>query len=283
MSLYAKERPEFLCQSLDSVFAQSLPANEIVLVEDGPLSDELYDVLNKYESNHPELKRIALPINGGLGKALNEGLLYCSNDIVARMDTDDIAKPYRFEKQVNFMENHPEISACGSWIDEFVGSPNNVLAIKKVPENNLEIANYAKNRNPLNHPSVVFRKKDVIAAGNYEHFPLFEDYYLWARMISKGYRLHNLQESLIWFRTSPDMYKRRGGWHYAYNAVKFQIKLYQLGVISIIQMIRSSILRSVIYLMPNNIRSLIYTRFLRMKITPPGIISYYTDNYVLAA
>lgn len=265
MSLYYKERPLFLCASLDSVFNQSIVPDEIVLVEDGPLTDELYSVLGKYEKKYPQLKRVKLPQNGGLGKALNEGLKYCSNEIVARMDTDDIAMPDRFETQLKYLSSHLEVDVLSGWIKEFEGSIDNCLSIKKVPETHNEIGKYIRSRNPLNHPAVIFRKSSVERAGGYKHFPLFEDWYLWARMYKSGAIFANIQEPLVYFRTSPEMYKRRGGIEYAKNSTKFQFKLYNLGLISLFQALKSSLIRVGVYLLPNNIRSFIYSKFLRSK------------------
>lgn len=131
MSLYWKERQEFLRLSLESVFNQSLAPDEVVLVEDGPVGEELERVVSEFSAEHPEMKVVRLPQNGGLGKALNEGLRHCSHELVARMDTDDISMPSRFERQVNFMERHPEVAACSSWIQEFEGTTSNIKSVKR--------------------------------------------------------------------------------------------------------------------------------------------------------
>lgn len=263
MSLYAKERPKYLHQSLDSVFDQSTIPNEVILVEDGPLTQELDAIVAEYTAVHEEIKVVQLPVNGGLGNALNEGLKHCSYELVARMDTDDIAAIDRLEKQVSFMSNNPDIDICGSWLQEFEGDISNKKAIKKVPTTHDEILEYAKSRNPLNHPSVMFRKKAVIDAGGYKPFLLFEDYYLWARMMVNGCKFANIPECLVNFRVSPDMYKRRGGFKYAKDSAKFQWTLHKLGIISAASAIKASILRGIIYLLPNHLRALIYSKLLR--------------------
>lgn len=265
MSLYYKERPLFLCASLDSIFTQTVIPDEVILVEDGPLTYELYSVLDEYEKKYPQLKRIKLSQNGGLGKALNEGLKHCSYELVARMDTDDIAIPDRFEKQVKFMSAHPEVDISSGWLIEFSDSIENRLSLKKVPKTHEQICEYIKYRNPLNHPAVILKKSIVEKAGGYQHFPLFEDWFLWARMLSEGAIFANVQEPLVYFRTSPEMYKRRGGIEYAKNSTKFQFKLYNLGLISLFQALKSSLIRDGVYLLPNNIRSFIYSNFLRSK------------------
>ena len=263
MSLYSKERPEYLRQSLESVFNQTLLPDEVVMVLDGPVTEELYSVTKEYSTKYPQLKIIPLPENRGLGKALNEGLKYCTYDIVARMDTDDICFLDRFEKQVKFMTDHPEIDICSSWIEEFEGDIENVKSLKKVPETHEEISQFIGKRNPLNHPTVMFRKSAVLKAGDYQHFPLFEDWYLWARMFLNGARFGNISEPLLHFRTSAQMFKRRGGLKYAIDSTKFQWKLHELGIISTFGAIKSSIIRGTVYLMPNKIRSYIYTHILR--------------------
>lgn len=263
MSLYAKERPEFLRQSLDSVFEQTLPPDEVVLVEDGPLTEELYSVVDEYSNIHCELKVVPLPVNRGLGTALNEGLRHCSFELIARMDTDDIAKINRFQKQVSFMESHPEIKGCSAWIEEFIDSVDNIVSIKKIPETNEEIFNYGKSRCPINHPAVIYRKSAIIESGGYGPFP--EDYYLWGRMLTKGLKLHNIQESLLYFRSSKDMYKRRGGWKYYQAMLKLQRELRSMRYTSYPEFLRNTTIRTVVALLPNRIRALFYNKFLRSK------------------
>lgn len=263
MSLYEKERPEFLRLSLESVFGQTIVASEVVLVLDGPITTALQSVVNEYASKHSELKIIPLTNNVGLGSALNEGLKHCTCDLVIRMDTDDVCFPDRFEKQVKYMEEHPDIVASSGWIEEFEEEIENPVSIKKVPETSDEIRHYGLTRNPLNHPAVIFRKKIIESVGSYQHFPLFEDWYLWARLMAQNYKLGNIQAPLVHFRTSSDMYKRRGGFKYAADSFRFQLTLHKLGLISYSQAIKSGMMRGIVYVMPNAIRRFIYKNLLR--------------------
>ncbi len=263
LSLYLKENPAFLRQSLDSIFNQTLKANEVIMVLDGPITKELSCVVKEYENNYSQLKIVPLESNKGLGTALNEGLKHCSNDLIIRMDTDDICFTNRFERQVRFMTANPDIVASSAWLEEFETSIDYPVSIKKVPSSSEEIAVYGKSRNPLNHPAVIFRKAIVEAVGGYKHFPLFEDWYLWARLMAAGYKLANMNEPLVYFRTSTDMYKRRSGWKYAKDSFNFQLQLHKLGLIPLTQAYKSGIMRGVVYLLPNSLRGFIYKKLLR--------------------
>lgn len=261
LSIYKKEQPTYLKQSFDSLFTQTLLPSEIILVKDGLLTSELDCIIAEYVQKYPTIKVIPLEQNRGLGKALNEGLKYCSYNLVARMDTDDIAKPDRFEKQLQIFKEHPEIDVCSSWIEEFDENINNILSIKKLPEHHQEIVHYAKYRCPVNHPVVMYKKDAVLKVGGYEGFP--EDYRLWIKMLLNGSRFHNIQESLLYFRFSKDMIKRRGGWKYAIDDLKSQVSFYKMGFFSLPTLLYNIIIRITVRLIPNSLRATIYKKFLR--------------------
>ncbi|HCF37875.1 MAG TPA: amylovoran biosynthesis protein AmsE [Thermosipho africanus] len=265
LSVYYKENPEYLKQSLDSIFYQSMKPTEVILVKDGTLTSELDHIINDYVTTRKELKVVSLEENQGLGVALNQGLKLCSYELVARMDTDDIAKFNRFEKQLQQFELNPELDVIGSWIDEFIGNKDNIVTQRKVPEYHDQIYSFAKKRCPMNHPSVMFKKDAVLSAGNYQFFPLFEDYYLWVRMLKQGYKFYNIQESLLYFRTSPYTFQKRGGKEYLKNENKLQFTFYRIGFISFPQYISNMILRFFVRLSPNKYRSYLYNRFARNK------------------
>lgn len=263
LSVYKKEQASYLRQSLESIFTQTLMPNEVILVKDGPLTEQLEKVIEEYRHKYSILKIIPLTENQGLGKALNEGLKHCSYDLIARMDTDDIAVADRFEKQIAIFKRLPNIDVVSSWVNEFEGDINNILSVRKLPENHEDIYNFAKNRNPINHPVVMFRKKAVITAGGYQHFPLFEDYYLWIRLLIHGAKFYNIQESLLYFRFSPDMFKRRGGWKYAWNELYFQKSIKQMGFISKGQFLKNITIRFLVRIIPNSLRTILYKQLLR--------------------
>ena len=263
LSIYYKESPLFLRESLDSLFSQTVCPDEVILVKDGPIGDELDNVIDSYVTRYPYLKVLSLVTNRGLGKALNEGLKYCSHELVARMDTDDIAKSNRFERQLDIFEKYSEIDVVGAWIDEFEGDVSHVISTRKLPEWHDEIVHFAKLRNPINHPVVMFKKEAVLAAGGYQHFPFFEDYYLWIRMLLNGAKFYNIQESLLYFRFSPEMFKRRGGWKYMINELHFLQMMRQMHFISFSQFMQNLFVRFSIRLIPNSLRAIIYTKLIR--------------------
>ncbi len=261
LSIYHQEDVTAFKECMDSILCQKLLPNEIILVKDGPLTQELNNAIEEYASQYPEFKIISLKKNQGLGKALNIGLQYCSNELIARMDTDDIAKPDRFEKQIKIFEKYPEIDICSAWIEEFENDTNNIISIKKLPEKHQDILKYAKHRCPINHPVVMYKKTAVLKAGGYEGFP--EDYRLWVKMLINNAQFYNIQESLLYFRFSRNMIKRRGGWKYAIADIKSQIDFYKLGLFGMPTLVYNIFIRAIVRLTPNQIRSIIYKKILR--------------------
>ena len=265
MSVYYKENSNNLKLALDSVINQTLMPNEIILVEDGPLTDELYKLIDEYEKKYEFLKIVKLEKNSGLGIALNEGLKHCHYEYVARMDSDDISLPNRFEEQVKFITEHQDIDVVGSNIIEFDDETGNDLNYKLVPLSQEEVKTYIKKRNPMNHMTVFFKKSSVIDSGSYINCPLFEDYFLWARMISKGYKLANIEKTLLRARSGMNMCSRRGSISYIKCITNFQNKLLKLHIINIFEYFYNLIIRITISLLPNKIRCVFYQKKLRAK------------------
>ncbi|WP_371513631.1 glycosyltransferase [Streptococcus sp. 20925_1_22] len=210
MSVYQKENPDFLRKSLNSVLIeQSRKPDELVLVEDGPLTEELYQTIRDFKETFPEMKVLPLKENVGLGEALHRGVEACSYDWIARMDTDDIATPDRFQQQVDYIEQHPQLDVLGGNIIEFDTEPDQIVAEKQMPLSHEEIIKRLQRRNPFCHMTVFFKKSSVLKAGNYKSLPLVEDYYLWARMAAQGCRFANLNRVLVYARVGNGMHMRR--------------------------------------------------------------------------
>ena len=263
MSVYFKESPSYLEAALSSVFTQTVMPDEVVLAEDGPLTSELDETINKFEQEYPTiLKVVKFETNRGLGQALHDGLLECSNEIVFRMDTDDIAHKDRFEKQLKIFKEK-KVDAVGSNITEFDETMTNITSHRIVPEQDEDIKKMAKSRNPINHMTIAFKKQAVIESGNYLDMMYFEDYYLWVRMMSKGYTFYNIQEELIDVRGGNDMIKRRGGKKYINPIINFEKAILKLGYISKFEYLKNTTKRIIGSLIPNGLRFFLYKKLLR--------------------
>lgn len=263
MSVYYKENPEYLREAMQSMFDQTVPTNDFVLVCDGPLTKGLDSVIEKMQKEHSELHVVRLRENGGLGNALNYGMKFCKNELIARMDSDDISYLNRCERQLEIFQKMKKVSICSGTIKEFVENKECVENMRVLPEKNWEIILYAKRRNPFNHPCVMYKKSDVLAAGGYQDFFLLEDYYLWVRMLLNDCQGYNLQEPLLWMRTGSELYKRRGGWKYVQSQGKLFRYMKVYGLIGNIECWRSLCMRSIGAMIPNKIREMIYKNILR--------------------
>ena len=264
MSVYHKEKPEYLKQAIESIQAQTYPTDDFVLVCDGPLNSELDAVITtKQQEMNGVWKVYRLDKNEGLGNALNAGINHCKNELVARMDSDDVAYPDRCEKQIDVFNTHPEVSICSGIVEEFTTDPEVVDARRALPETNAKIMEFAKKRNPFNHPCVMYKKSAVEAAGSYKDFYLLEDYYLWLRMLMAGYQGYNIQEPLLHMRAGSDMYMRRAGWKYAKTQAKLFKFMKDSGFIGNGQYIKSCVIRSGSALAPNWLRKFMFEKVLR--------------------
>ena len=264
MSVYFKEKPEYLRQSMNSMFNQSVPTDDFVLVCDGPLNEALDAVIKEMQKQHPEVLHVLrLEKNAGLGNALNSGIKLCKNDIVARMDSDDISRPDRCERQLAVFEKNPDVGMVSGIIEEFTTEPSIIDARRVPPEKHEDILKFAKKRNPFNHPGMMYRRSEVEAAGGYQEVFLLEDYFLWVRMLMNGSRGSNIQEPLVWMRSGDDMYMRRSGRKYILSQMKLFMYMYNKRFISVIDMIFSIAIRSVSGLAPNILRKNMYKKALR--------------------
>lgn len=264
MSLYIKEKAEYFNACMQSIMDQTVLPNEIVIVFDGPISDELKTAVDDYIQRYPQLIRIVYnEVNKGLGLALADGILACSNELIARMDTDDIARADRFEKQLKLFSDDPELDICGSHIIEFEGNINNVLAKRKVPLTHEEIAEYQKQRSAFNHMTVMYKKSTVLEAGNYEHCPLMEDDMMWIRMLIVGAKCANVDDYLVYARTGYAMIERRGGWTYFKKYRNGRKQIYNTGYISKWDYYKTIGVQLIVALLPKKIRLFVFTKLLR--------------------
>lgn len=263
MSVYYKEKPEYLKEAIDSILNQTVKTDDFVIVCDGPLTEGLDKVIADYVKTYSGLFTVyRLSRNMGLAKALNNGILQCKNELIARMDSDDISAPDRIEKQIVAI-NEKKTDIVGANIIEFVGNINNTGNSRIVPENNEDIITFAKKRSPFNHPTIMYKKSAVIAAGFYEDYRFFEDYNLWATMLNMGYKGYNIQENLLYMRGGEEMYKRRGGFSYVGCIYRFKKHLKKIGFIGEKDFLVGVLGHAVVSIIPNGIREKIYSKLLR--------------------
>lgn len=264
MSVYNKEKPAYLKESIDSMLRQTVKTNNFVLVCDGQLSDELNNIILDFEKNNTDIFVVKrLKQNRGLAEALRYGIQFCTNELIARMDSDDVAVRNRCERQLEIFRDNINISIVGGAIEEFVGDTSNIICSRKLPEKNSDIVKFAKFRSPFNHPTVMYKKSIVLQSGNYENFYLLEDYYLWIRMLKNGAEGFNLKETLVFMRTSNDFYKRRSGAMYAVSQYKLAEYMRSVGFISFFDFILNCLLKCSVALLPNVFRKYIYIYILR--------------------
>lgn len=262
MTVYRGTGATELRHALDSLFIQMRPADEVVLVLDGPVSDEVRHVVGDYSEKRTEVRVIELPENVGSGPASQAGVDAISFDYIARLDSDDIAHPSRFEKQLAFMESHPDVAALGTAVREFEDETADLDAgpVRSLPETHEEIASYARINSPLNNPSTMLRTATIKEVGGYEGVHFMEDYDLWARLIAAGKKLHNLPEPLTYFRVSPAQFARRTGKGMFAAEREMQSRLVTYGLVGPWRARFNLAVRTAYRLLPTAVLTRVYTR-----------------------
>ncbi len=269
ISLYFKENPKFLDKAFQSIwFNQTIKPAEVILVIDGPISDDLNQSVLWWKSKISDsLKIVNLKKNIGLGAALNEGLQHCTNQWVFRMDTDDICTPDRFEKQIKFIQQNPDVVLFGGQILEFENEPNDSQVLKAVPTTNNEIRHFAKKRCPFNHMTVAYRKDVIDQLGGYKHHLFMEDYNLWLRVIGAGYKVANLEDVILYARVGNGMHARRKGYEYIKSEKQLLNLKKELKLQSPIHANMLFLIRSAFRLIPSSVLGKFYNIFLRKKVS----------------
>ena len=265
MSIYYKEDAKFLKKCFESILDnQTIKPTEIVLIKDGELTKELDKVINNYVKKYPKVMNVyPLEENVGLGKALQIGLTKCKYDLVMRMDTDDIAVPNRFELQLDYMNKNKNVSVIGGYIEEFIEDEKEEKRLKTMPLSYEEVIKYSKFRNPLNHMTVCFRKKDILEVGNYQPLHYLEDHYLWSRLLVNGKIVENIPEVLVYARIGNGFNERRGSKNYIKGWKFLQKYLYDNKYITLYQRLRNLLGMYVMVYTPSFVREFLYNKILR--------------------
>ena len=265
MSVYHKEKPNYLVECLESIHKSTIMPNQIVIVKDGPLTEELDKIIDDFASKYDNYKILPLEQNVGLGIALNKGLEVCDHELVARMDTDDICLEKRFEEQLKEFEKDDSLSLVGGYITEFIDTPDNIVSTRKVPIEKQSLIKYSKKRNPINHVTVMFKKSAIIEVGGYQKVKDvgYEDYDLWIRLLMANKNVKNVDKVFVNVRVGEDMYKRRGDKKRLKTALYFRKKLWKMGYYSWFHYIFYSIQTIAFSCVPASVRKFLYKKILR--------------------
>ena len=258
-----KEKPEYLKEAIESVIYQTQKPDQIVVIKDGELSKKLNEIIEIYKKQYPEMIDI-LELNkqSSLGMVLNEGIKVCKTTYIARMDSDDIARKDRFEKQLKYIQEHPDVDVLGGYIAEYDEKMEKVTSLRKVPLTQKEIYERITRQNPFNHSTVMLKKESVLEIGRYKDCPL-EDYDLWIRMRLKNMKMANLPDVLVNYRTSFDMYKRRTGLRYLKGIIKIEKLLLKNKLINKFQYLKNVLVRTGLAFVPAKIKMFLYPRVIR--------------------
>ena len=265
MTVYEKEKPYNLRQSLLTSYQQTIKPTEIILVCDGELTPGLYEEIERLKSEIPILKVYQLDTNVGSGPASRFGVGKCNTELIARMDSDDYCVETRFEKQIKAFERNPNLIMVGTNILE---KNTEFTALKIVPEMTAEIRQYSKFRNPFNNPSSMMRKDYILKVGNYREFRYLEDYDLTMRLIHDNptKEFLNIQEPLVVMQTDDSSYLRRGGLLYIKTEFFLQVDFFRRGYLTKYELCRNIYIRNIVRLFPNSIRKLIYKKKMRESV-----------------
>ena len=263
LTVYKSDNPEYFRLSLESMLNQTVPSDDIVVVKDGPVPDTIQSIIDELSASHENIHPLQLEKNMGLGIALNEGLKVCKNELIARMDSDDISLPERCEKQLAMFETDSELDIVGCPVKEFVGTPDNVVGKRDVPLENEAIHKCNKRRDPFNHPTVMYRKSKVMKYGPYGDYRKNQDTDLWIKLLSNGCKGANCPEYLLMFRFDEGTYKKRKSWTNTKCLLDIRKKAWKSGYSTFWDYAFVAVAQTGIYILPEGFQKFVYTKILR--------------------
>lgn len=263
LNVYAKDKPAWIKQALDSVLSNTIPPTEVVIMVDGPVGKDIQAVLDETVKNKT-VRVLSHPVNIGRGAALGYAVPKCKYELIALMDADDVSRKDRFEKELALFEADKDLAVVGGQVQEVDANTFDFREVRNVPLSHYDIKQYLKTRMPFNNPTIMFKKSAVLNSGNFKAFKLLEDYYMWARVIAKGYKTANVHDVVVDMRVDPALYGRRGGWHYFHMNKMLFDEMKKLGLLSFKDYYYTLSVRFVVQvLMPNWMRSMFYKKALR--------------------
>jgi len=264
MTVYKNDNAEYFDLALESMFSQTVPTDDFVLVCDGPLKNEHNEIINKYRNIYGDIFNVVrLEENKGLWNALNVGIGKCKNQLIARMDSDDIAFVNRCEKQLKVFHENKNLMYLGSYVKEFLENVDNVVSERRVPLEQNEIIDFARRRNPFNHPSVMYKKDVILGVGGYKKMRRCEDYDMAVRVLMSGAECKNIDESLLYYRLTDDSFDRRKNWSNTKGFIYVRYLNFKRGFSSIFDLLLPSVFQVMLCMMPIGVTKVFYQKVLR--------------------
>lgn len=265
MSVYKNDNPKDVLTALRSISKdQTVRPTEIILVVDGPIPQELDKTISDFSKGYATLTLLRLEANQGHAVARQTAIETAACEWIAIMDSDDIARPDRFEKQLHFLAANPEVDILGGQIEEFIGSPDNIVGKREVPLQDNDIKHYLKARCPMNFVTIMAKKQVLENAGGIIDWYCEEDYYLWIRLALQNAVFANCPETLVDVRVGAEMYQRRGGWKYFKSERGIQRYMWKHHLISFPRYVYNVLGRFVVQvLMTNKVRSFVFQKLFR--------------------
>lgn len=266
MTVYKGDSPVFFQRSLSSMIGQTVPSDDIVVVEDGPIPESLRCVIQDFKDQGYPINAIELPQNVGLGLALNRGLARCKHDLVARMDADDVSLPQRCEQLLAVFRADPTLDIVGSPVLEFQGSETNITGVRDVPKTNEDIHRFARRRDPFNHPAVMYKKQSVLRYGPYGDYRKNQDTDLWIKMLSQGCRGANTKEPLLLFRFDEATLGKRKNWQNTKSLIGIRHTAYKTGFSSFVDWFVVAAVQLGMYALPVGFQKAVYTMLRKREV-----------------
>lgn len=264
MSVYDKELPENLNESLESMLLQSYPPSDFVMVCDGKLTSELNIILKSFESEYKGTFRvIRCDEKIGAGIAFNIGIKACKYNYIVKMDSDDISYSHRCLKEMTLFAVNPKLDIVGSYVEEFNSDIKKITAIKKVPVTQEEIWEYGRRRNPFNRQTVAFKRESALNIGGYSNLKLCEDYEFCMRMLANGGRGQNIPEVLVRYRVHNDTPVVRKSWRLTKGFIKVRWTLLREKIIGFTDFFMPCALQMGLFIFPQKFTRWVYNKFLR--------------------
>jgi glycosyltransferase involved in cell wall biosynthesis len=257
MCVYRGDQPKFLVEAVESILNQTVKSNDIVIVVDGPIGKKLQEMIEKY-AKLPEVTVKWLPKNVGVGPASNAGIATSRNELIAKLDADDIAVPERIEKQLKEFNADTKLTLLGGQMKEFCNHPDNIVGERKVPTEPEAINHFARKRDPFNNSTVMYKKSAVVTIGGYPDTNRSEDYLLVAKLLAAGERLRNLPDNLAYYHLNDDTYRRRKTWKHTKATIAVRWQIHRMGVAKLHDFLLVATTQFAMFLLPSGFTKLVY-------------------------